>query len=313
MRFKRKTTKPLSSDIKAVVDSASSEKSSPDAFSVNYINKNYNYFNTLLGNRLTKNKALTNQDLTILKEAYDKAHSIRNTELDLFWKRATYCFTLIAALITITGVLVSSYLKDPVDHRDQSILWIIISVSILGIVFTIMSNFITISGEYWKKNWEMHITMLEPLFSGNLYSTHLINSEYRTSIARATTVFFLAMYIFWASVIMAVIYAIFKDDPTKLSRFLMVFLALVFFLLFFLSFSTVSKNKTQKVYLSTYDTEIITRPNCKKKFMGLISSILKKLVMAIIIISFILICMLFIHYGPSALSVDILIQKHQIH
>lgn len=53
---------------------------------------------------------LTNSDVAKLREAYDKAHDIRKFEIELYWKRTTYVWTLIAALITVSGVLLASFL-----------------------------------------------------------------------------------------------------------------------------------------------------------------------------------------------------------
>ncbi|MGK2508972.1 RipA family octameric membrane protein, partial [Klebsiella pneumoniae] len=115
---------------------------------------------------------LTNRDLDALKESYDKAHDIRKFEIELYWKRTAYVWTLIASLITVTGVLLAAYYRLPPDSGgSNALLGLVASVAILGVLITIISSKIIRGGEYWQKNWEYHVSLLEPLFSGRIYST----------------------------------------------------------------------------------------------------------------------------------------------
>ncbi|MFJ5438106.1 hypothetical protein ACIPT2_09570 [Pectobacterium brasiliense] len=177
-----------------------------DPFINDYVNSHRDYFSALLGNRIVSKKTISKNDVTVLREAYDKAHQIRNLEVDLYWKRTTYCWTLIAALLTICGLLLSAYFKpDDLEKRDSTILIAIAAISALGVIITYICQLIAISGEYWKKNWEMHISMLEPLFSGKIYSTHLVSSRYRASIAKLNFILFFIIYSSWASILLLMI------------------------------------------------------------------------------------------------------------
>ncbi|WP_421664984.1 hypothetical protein [Pantoea agglomerans] len=142
---------------------------------------------------------LSNSDMVKLKEAYDKAHDIRKFEIELYWKRTTYIWTLIAALITICGVMITAYyrLEDKPD-RSLAVLLGIDSLAFFGCVITIISSNILKSGEYWQKNWEYHVNMLEPFFSGSLYSTHLHTYEARRySIATLNYYFYIVVQVLW--------------------------------------------------------------------------------------------------------------------
>ena len=148
------------------------DTSAQDYFKLPHVNR---YIKALLGND-TKDY-ITNGDIKKLKEAYDKAHDIRKFEIELYWKRTTYVWTLIAALITVCGVLLSSYFRLNLPDDTQNPLLVVVGlVSIFGLIITIISERILKSGEYWQKNWEYHVNFLEPLFSGKLYGT-LLNSK----------------------------------------------------------------------------------------------------------------------------------------
>lgn len=275
------------------------ESSDVDPYHQEYIDQNRIYFNNLLGSRLSGKSKLTLSDITILKEAYDKAHSIRNFEIELFWKRASYCFTIIAALITLCGVLASTYFKPNINERDHNLLLLIAFISFLGVIFTIMSHLMMVSGEYWKRNWELHISMLEPLFSGRIYSTHLVSSENRTSISGMLLLFFMAIYICWLVILGFVL----KENENFIIPLLIILIASVVYIVIF----TLSKNKTQDVFVTSYFVRIIPKDN--------LSSSLKKFINKFLVISLftsiygLIIFLSFMYYklGNVIFSVDFLL------
>lgn len=299
-RKSRSTINKLSESKHSSECEQTTSTNSPDDYSVNYILANKDYFNTILDNRIVNNQSVTKTEITVLREAYDKAHYIRNVELELFWKRATYCFTIIAALITLTGILFSAYFKDAASSRDNNILYLIAFVAFLGTIFTILSNLITKSGEYWKRNWEFHITFLEPLFSGRLYSTHLINSDYRTSIAKATSIFFFAMYICWCVVIFIIALILFKDEPVKYSRFTWLVIFTIMSLFLIIVFFTSTKNKEQKLYISTYNIKIDNKHKIKEPTIVVLLNFIKKIIYALLAILISLFCIVFFNHGSEA-------------
>lgn len=64
----------------------------------------------------------------------------------------------------------------PDSGGSNALLGLVASVAILGVLITIISSKIIRGGEYWQKNWEYHVSLLEPLFSGRIYST-LVNKN----------------------------------------------------------------------------------------------------------------------------------------
>jgi hypothetical protein len=275
------------------------ETSDVDPYHQEYIDQNRIYFNKLLGSRLSGRSKVTLSDITILKEAYDKAHSIRNFEIELFWKRASYCFTIIAALITLCGVLASTYFKPDISERDHNLLLLIAFISFLGVVFTIMSHFMMVSSEYWKRNWELHISMLEPLFSGKIYSTHLVSSENRTSISRMLLLFFMAIYVCW----LAILGFVLKDNKDYIIPLFIILATSIIYIVIF----TLSKNKTQDVFVTSYFVRVTHKDN--------LNSSLKKFINKFLVISLftstygLIIFLSFMYYklGNVIFSVDFLL------
>ncbi|WP_394520881.1 hypothetical protein C1N60_11810 [Pantoea sp. SGAir0184] len=204
---------------------------------------------------------LTNGDMEKLKEAYEKAHDIRKFEIDLYWKRTTYIWTLVAALITICGVAVTALyrLKDD-PEKMASLLIGTDAIAIFGSVITIISSKILISGEYWQKNWEFHVNILEPFFSGSLYSTHLYNNKSkRYSIATLNKSFYLAVQCIWFILIIANTVILLKTVDI-LVAWLSAIIIVVTLMGFseFIAWLTQSEDKNTQLIMSQSSTTIST-------------------------------------------------------
>lgn len=138
---------------------------------------NRNYFVSILGGELQYRDYFTQEDIDKLREAYNKSHDIRKFEIELYWKRATYFWTLTAALITFLGLTVTAYLGKSNIVDPTKILSIGLAITTLGLLLTIITFFMSQAGKYWQTNWENHINNLEFLFSGNLHKTHIKNKK----------------------------------------------------------------------------------------------------------------------------------------
>ncbi|MFJ5440505.1 hypothetical protein ACIPT6_00955 [Pectobacterium sp. CHL-2024] len=256
-----------------------------DPFITDYVNSHRNYFTALLGNRIQSKNTLSKNDFTVLKEAYDKSHQMRNLEVDLYWKRSTYCWTLIAALLTICGLLFSAYFKpDDLDKRDSTILIAVGAIALLGVVVTFICQLISVSGEYWKKNWEMHISMLEPLFSGKLYSTHLVASRYRSSISKLNLMLFFSIYTSWALILLLMVSINFSNNNQLNMLSVYISIPIVVFIILFISVSTVSKNKTINMIITNYNVVLNNKSSTKSQLIEIAKRISIKILNAFIFI-----------------------------
>ena len=106
------------------------------------------------------------------KLALEKAHEIRKFEIELYWKRTAYIWTLIAAMFAGYCIMAS---KPPIAHSYTHIYLIFIAST--GFVFSFSWFLINKGSKYWQENWEFHIDSLEDNITGPLYKTVLQRDE----------------------------------------------------------------------------------------------------------------------------------------
>ena len=95
------------------------------------------------------------------KSALERAHDLRKFEIDLYWKRATYFWTLIAATLTGFVLVQTSAVKN---KEYMSVL-----LACLGIVFSFGWLCVNRGSKFWQENWEFHVDALENAIDGPLY------------------------------------------------------------------------------------------------------------------------------------------------
>lgn len=249
-----------------------------------YLNNQKEYIDRLLGVRNKHKLFLTDRDLSKLKEAYDKAHDIRKFEIELYWKRTTYIWTVISALVTITGLLLSQSFKGSNSNstvNDEIFFnpyYGILFLSSIGTLITIIAANILKSSVYWQKNWEYHTNLLEPLFSGNIYSTHLnsnykINKNRKLSISKINTCFYILMLFCWLAIFEVSVF-IHNINYTPLA--FPIILSFVIFagsFEFGLQYFCRSKDGNHQVLLNHYNVEIIHE---KPKEVNIVIRFLKR-------------------------------------
>jgi hypothetical protein len=104
-----------------------------------------------------------------LKKALEFAHDIRKFEIELYWKRATYFWTLIAS--TLGGfilLLFADVTKLDASARDFRPVLIQLLIS-LGAIFSLAWFFVNKGSKFWQRNWEYHVDILEQEITGPLY------------------------------------------------------------------------------------------------------------------------------------------------
>lgn len=110
-----------------------------------------------------RKSSVTRENINI--KALERALDIRKFEIDLYWKRATYFWTFIAA--TLAGfVAIQASSSD--NKADLSVL-----LCNLGIVFSFAWLCVNRGSKYWQENWENHVDMLEDPINGPLYKVIL--------------------------------------------------------------------------------------------------------------------------------------------
>lgn len=100
------------------------------------------------------------------KRALAQALDIRKFEIDMYWKRATYFWTLIAA--TLAGYAAVQAGEKIAEREFLSVV-----LASLGLLFAVAWHCVNRGSKQWQENWENHVDMLEDNVIGPLYKTVL--------------------------------------------------------------------------------------------------------------------------------------------
>lgn len=114
-------------------------------------------------------KNISAADESINLKALERALDIRKFEIDLYWKRATYFWTFIAA--TLAGFVAIQ--ASPSQNKTD----LLVLLCNLGIVFSFGWLCANRGSKYWQENWENHVDMLEDPVNGPLYKVILSRGE----------------------------------------------------------------------------------------------------------------------------------------
>lgn len=98
--------------------------------------------------------------------AFTQVADIRKFEIEMYWKRATYFWTIIA--ITFTGYFALASVNSFPFKNAFSLL-----LSSMGSVFTLSWFLVNRGSKYWQENWENHLDLMENGITGPLYKTVL--------------------------------------------------------------------------------------------------------------------------------------------
>ncbi|WP_442777331.1 RipA family octameric membrane protein [Sphaerotilus montanus] len=88
------------------------------------------------------------------EKALDLALDIRKFEIELYWKRATYFWTFIAAALAGYAVVYK-------DGESNSNAWLSLLFSSLGLTFSTAWYLVNRGSKFWQNNWERHVDLLE--------------------------------------------------------------------------------------------------------------------------------------------------------
>ncbi len=98
--------------------------------------------------------------------AFAQASDIRKFEIEMYWKRATYFWAIIA--VTFAGYFALSAASSTPLKNIYLLL-----ISSMGVVFTFSWYLVNRGSKYWQENWENHLDLLEDEITGPLYKTIL--------------------------------------------------------------------------------------------------------------------------------------------
>lgn len=130
--------------------------------------------------------------------ALQEAIELRKFEVDLYWRRASYFWTLTAAVFAGYFLLESS--SSPTIFSSKYI------VSCIGLVFSITWYLVNRGSKYWLANWDQHVNFLEDDVIGPLYKTRAIrgkqnllnfSGDFPFSVTKANQILSLFVVVVW--------------------------------------------------------------------------------------------------------------------
>ena len=99
------------------------------------------------------------------------AHDIRKFEIELYWKRATYFWTLIATAIGGFTLLLNVEITK-LDLLAQQLRPILLQIlAAVAFLFSLGWYLVNKGSKFWQRNWEAHVDVLENEFTGPLYKS----------------------------------------------------------------------------------------------------------------------------------------------
>ena len=98
------------------------------------------------------------------KKALKRAEEIRRFEIDLYWRRTTYCWTLIAAAFVAFFAILSAKGLD-----GSAKLLMAFVVANVGFVFSVGWYFINRGSKFWQQSWEIQVDLMEKELGIELY------------------------------------------------------------------------------------------------------------------------------------------------
>jgi hypothetical protein len=115
-----------------------------------------------------------------MEAALQQASDIRKFEIQLYWTRATYFWTFIAAALAAYGAIQT--MDDTAERTDLSVF-----LSCIGFVLSFGWYCANRGSKRWQENWENHVDLLENGVTGPLYKTVLERPPSETTKERIRT------------------------------------------------------------------------------------------------------------------------------
>ncbi len=140
------------------------------------------------------------------QEVFKQIVDIRKFEIELYWKRTYFFWTIIASIIAGYFLALSK-----ADNSSNS-LKILFSLANLGLIFSIGWYFVNRGSKYWQVNWEKHMDTIEDDVIGPLYKTMINKEHYRKqffklvspfpfSVSKINQILNLVLVCFWSLIL----------------------------------------------------------------------------------------------------------------
>lgn len=198
-------------------------------------------------------------DRQLRREALKCALDIRKFEIDLYWRRATYFWTLIAAAFAGYFVLSAA------NNRSPELPGLVFLVSCVGFLLSAGWYLVNRGSKFWQENWERHVDMLEDEIMGPLYKTTISKdgfafwklwSGYPYSVSKVNQIISLFILVVWLGLAAhAFPHPIFAKCIYLDGYWLLALVTALFTVGLFTLGLTGSQNRPRKINLSRCDLE----------------------------------------------------------
>ncbi len=160
------------------------------------------------------------------QEVFRQILDIRKFEIELYWKRTSFFWTILSAIIA--GYFITF------SKSDSSInsLKILFSLSNLGLIFSVGWYFVNRGSKYWQVNWEKHMDTIEDDIIGPLYKTTISRKHYGSpkqffrlvspfpfSVSKINQILNLVLIVFWLLIIVDFVRVNLIFDFTRLQNY----------------------------------------------------------------------------------------------
>jgi hypothetical protein len=183
------------------------------------------------------------------RRALEFALDIRKFEIDLYWKRASYFWTLIAASF-------GAYFALQLAKGAEAL---VLLVSCVGFLLSLGWYLVNRGSKYWQENWERHVDLLESEVVGPLYKTTISRQEfpllkfwggYPYSVSKINQLISLFVVLVWMGLAIGALPALpWRDCLLSLVPWLLAGLTLLFAIFLFVLGLGGSEGKPRRVNL----------------------------------------------------------------
>lgn len=144
------------------------------------------------------------------RQALDRAWSVRNFEIDLYWKRSLYFWGFQVAFLAGAGVAIG--MLNEADSQIEPFLLVFGALlSLLGCISATLWAALERGSKDWQDNWERHIDLLEEEFTGAIYKTYVVPVEKKGrsfSVSKLNSWMTLATAGFWCATLVILLYGL---------------------------------------------------------------------------------------------------------
>lgn len=192
----------------------------------------------------------------------ETAIDVRKFEIDLYWKRAAYFWTFIAAAFAGYGLTIST------EHPTLELYKFQFVITCLGFILSYGWYLANKGSKFWQENWETHLNILEEDVIGALHKTIVYRKtffdfliptkSYAVSVSKINQILSFFITLVWLSLILnffisgyiTVLFCLKYLDP-----FYNIIGVLTFLIFLYITFGTKTEIKNTKIHMESSELE----------------------------------------------------------